>query len=255
MRSQPARPLHWIGDPDPHGRALVLLHGAGGHHGLWLPVWRELRARGVPALAVDLPGHGGSAPPPEWTVEGLADAVARGLREGGLAAWVVAGHSLGGAVALTLGASGDPAVLGLGAVATGARLGVNPAILEGIRTAFEVTVDRIARWCYPKGTPEGVWKEAAATLAAAGPGVLWNDFEACRRYGLSPEALGRIAVPTAVVCGDRDVMTPPELSRELAEAIPRAGLRLVPGAGHMVILEAPGAVAEALAELWKRAVG
>ncbi|MHB8767309.1 MAG: alpha/beta fold hydrolase, partial [Deferrisomatales bacterium] len=47
-----------LGRPDDRGRALVLVHGAGGDHALWGGVYRALRARGVPAVAVDLPGHG-----------------------------------------------------------------------------------------------------------------------------------------------------------------------------------------------------
>ncbi len=245
--------VHWIGEPDPDGRALVLLHGAGGVHRLWLPVWQRLRVRGIPAVAADLPGHGRSGPPDEWSVEGLAAAVAVGLRQGGVTAYAVAGHSLGGAVALTLAAQGAEGVLGLAAVATGARLAVNPAILEGLRTAFGPTVERIARWCYPRGTPEEVWREAVPTLSEAGPDVLLADFQACQHYGLPPDALARIRVPAAVVCGDQDAMTPPDLSRELAGAVARARLCLVPGAGHMVILQAPDEVADALAELWEAA--
>jgi pimeloyl-ACP methyl ester carboxylesterase len=60
-------------------------------------------------------------------------------------------------------------------------------------------------------------------------------------------------VETLVLCGDKDLLTPPRNSREMAEALPDAELLLVPGAGHMVILERPAVVNGALRELFERA--
>ena len=65
-----------------------------------------------------------------------------------------------------------------------------------------------------------------------------GDFLACDRLDLI-EAAGRIAVPTLVICGAEDKMTPPALSQAIAEKIPGARLALVEGAGHMVMLEDP----------------
>ena len=241
------------GEPDPEGRALVLVHGAGGHHGLWTPVAHELSRLGVPVVALDLPGHGRSDGPPPDRVEDVAEAVLRTILENGIRAYVLAGHSLGGAVALTLAARQAPGLRGLAPVCTGARLAVNPAILRGLREAFDETVRRVARYCFAKGTPEAVWGPAARTLAEAGPQTLLADFTACDRYGLSAEELGRISVPTRVICAEADVMTPPALSEELARHIPGAELFRIPNAGHMPLLEAPEALAGALEPLWGRA--
>ncbi len=241
------------GEPDPGGRALVLVHGAGGHHGLWNPVARELDRLGMPVVALDLPGHGRSDGPPPDRVETIAEAVLRTIRETGIEAYVLAGHSLGGAVALTLAARGAPGLRGLAPVCTGARLAVNPAILQGLREAFDETVQRVARYCFAKGTPEAVWRPAAQTLAEAGPDTLLADFTACDRYELPADELGRISVPTRVICAEADVMTPPALSEDLVRHIPGAELVRIPGAGHMPLLEAPETLARALQPLWERA--
>jgi pimeloyl-ACP methyl ester carboxylesterase len=60
-------------------------------------------------------------------------------------------------------------------------------------------------------------------------------------------------VETLVLCGDKDLLTPPRNSMVMAEAMPDAQLVLVPGAGHMVILERPAVVNDALRELIQRA--
>lgn len=67
--------------------------------------------------------------------------------------------------------------------------------------------------------------------------------------GLS--ALARI--PTLVACGDHDSLTPPTYSEEMAAALPKSELLIVPGAGHLVQLEQPEAIDDALVRLVERA--
>jgi pimeloyl-ACP methyl ester carboxylesterase len=63
-------------------------------------------------------------------------------------------------------------------------------------------------------------------------------------------------IPTLIAVGEADRMTPPSRSRDIADVLPRAELLLIPGAGHMAIMEAPDAVNEALRRLlraaWRR---
>jgi pimeloyl-ACP methyl ester carboxylesterase len=100
------------GDGDP---LLLLLHGLGATGDVWAG-WQSMLADRWPGrwLAPDLPGHGGSAPLPEYTFDGLAAAVRPLVEPGGRT--VVLGHSLGGVVGLALAAAGAPvtAVAGLG---------------------------------------------------------------------------------------------------------------------------------------------
>lgn len=63
--------------------------------------------------------------------------------------------------------------------------------------------------------------------------------------------LAAIACPTLVICGDRDVLTPPELSEEIVSSVPGAHLTMIEGSGHLTTLEKPGAVNDALKSfLW-----
>lgn len=237
------------------GRALVLVHGAGGDRKLWGTVERRLRAGGIPGLALDLPGHGRAPGPGRDSVDAYADFLETALGQAGIAEYAVAGHSLGGAIALTLAVREPPGLRGIAAVSTGARLPVDPRILKGTLAAFSCTVENLARFCFARGTAEELLRQAARTMAAPGPEVVHGDFVACADYGLSDRELGGIGVPAEVVCGDLDVLTPPPLSEELAAKIPGARLTRIPGCGHMPLLEAPEALADALAHLWKRCFG
>jgi 3-oxoadipate enol-lactonase len=71
----------------------------------------------------------------------------------------------------------------------------------------------------------------------------------------STEFLPQIAVPTLIIVGERDALTPPADSEAMAAAIPGARLVTVPGAGHLTPMERPKAVFEALAEFFAAALG
>ncbi len=244
--------LHGAGSRGRDGRTLFLLHGAGGDHRLWGDVQSRLEAAGTAAVALDLAGHGRSGGPARDTVEASADDVeetAEALRVG---EWAVAGHSLGGAVALTLAARHAPGLRGAGVVSSGARLPVDPMILRGTIEAFPCTVENLARFCFARGTPENLRRDAVRFMAEAGPRALHADFTACAGYAVSPALLETIRVPVEVVCGEADVLTPVALSEEVAGAVPGARLSRLAGCGHMPLVEAPGELCEALAALWKR---
>ena len=67
------------------------------------------------------------------------------------------------------------------------------------------------------------------------------------------DLLPTIHTPTVVICGEHDALTPPDLSRAMAEAIPGARLEIIPGSGHMSPLERPDAVNAALQSFWGQA--
>ena len=225
------------------GRPLVFVHGAGNNAGVWQGVVETLEG-GFRAMALDLPGHGGSSCALVETVEDYASRVTDFLDALDLEDVVLVGHSMGGAIAIKVLAASSRVTAGI-LVGTGAVLEVNPKLLKGLREDFVNTVATMARWCFSKGAPPGLMEEAREMMLQAGREVLYRDMRACSLYS-GREDLGAITVPTLVICGDKDVMTPVALSRELVEGIGNARLTVVPDSGHMVQLEAPGAVARAI---------
>ena len=77
------------------------------------------------------------------------------------------------------------------------------------------------------------------------PEVLLADFAACNAFDRRAD-VARITTPTAVICGDADVMTPLKSSQYLHEQIAGSQLVVIPGAGHMAVLEQPAKVAHAI---------
>ncbi|MDY6875474.1 MAG: alpha/beta hydrolase [Chloroflexota bacterium] len=225
--------------------ALVLVHGAGGNHLHWPAELRRLPEATVYAL--DLPGHGRSGGQGCATIEDYAQAIVEFLNTVGVEQPVIVGHSMGGAIALTLALYFPTRVAGLVLMATGARLRVAPAILDGMYSNFEGSVELVTRFAWSPEAPSALSELGRRALLEAGPDVLLGDFAACNRFDMM-ERLGEVKTPTLVIVGTADQLTPPKYARFLAEQIPEAQLVLIEGAGHMVMLERPQEAARAVRE-------
>jgi pimeloyl-ACP methyl ester carboxylesterase len=80
------------------------------------------------------------------------------------------------------------------------------------------------------------------------PDVLYNDFLACDRFDLTRE-VEKINLPTLILCGDEDEMTPLKYSQFLHDRIKDSKIEILPNAGHMVMMESPQAFNEKIQEL------
>ncbi len=85
-----------------------------------------------------------------------------------------------------------------------------------------------------------------AMAGRVGATAYLRQAKACLDRPDSRPGLGSIAVPTLIICGAEDHVTPPDHSIELAQAIPGAELLIVPGSGHLTPLEVPEAVNRAM---------
>jgi len=226
--------------PSEKAPTLLLLHGAGGSRLEWPADLRQMPNAAVYVL--DLPGHGRSDPPGRDTIEEYASVVLDFFEKVGLRDVVLLGWSMGGAIAQVIGLKGPPAVSALVLVSTGARLRVMNAILEGIIDDFQATGELIVDSIWSEDAPSALVEAGRRRLQEANPSVVHGDYVACNRFDVMGR-LGEIALPTLVINGTADRMTPLKYARYLAEEIPDARLLVVEGAGHMVALEQPEAVA------------
>jgi pimeloyl-ACP methyl ester carboxylesterase len=206
----------------------------------WPAELRRLPGRRV--YAVDLPGHGktGGAPLPDMAA--YAEALHAWADALGLSRFVLAGHSMGGAIALEYALRHGGRLAGLILLSTGARLRVSPTILAGIQADFGATVDLLVRSMYGEGADANLLRLGARRLREVKPEALHADFAACDAFDRRAD-VARIAVPTLILCGDNDVMTPLKSSEFLREQISGSQLVVIPGAGHMAALQQPQVVA------------
>lgn len=235
------------GDPD--RPPVVFLHGFGGHHG----VWGEVRARlgaDARAIAYDLPGHGASlalreaVSPRKAAAAFLAD-----LRERGVAAFHLVGHSMGGAIATLMALAEPGRIASLTLLAPGGYgETINEAVLR--RFALARTSTELAAAMQPMcGSAHRCGPHELDALAAVralpGQGEFLSDLVAIiardGRQGVIPrEAITSLTMPVTVLWGDEDSVLDPAQANGLPA---RFRLIRVAGAGHMLPEERPDLVA------------
>src|SRR5262245_52938061 len=221
---------------------IIFLHGVGSDKSVWHP---QLAHFGTErrAVAFDYPGYGDSDPAPAGTSrENYAAAILSAMS--GLEIWSahVCGLSLGGVVAIAMHAQAPERIASLILADTFAVHPEGHAIHEramavtDLRAMAEARVDVLLA----QPAAPSVRHEVVETMAAIDPAAYRTGAEAVWLAD-QRERVHEIRVPTLVVCGDHDVVTPPALSRELAHLIPGARYEPIEGAGHISNLEKPAA--------------
>jgi pimeloyl-ACP methyl ester carboxylesterase len=231
--------LHYrkTGGPNVGKTPIVFLHGAGGSSTLFgnqFQAFRELAT----CYFLDLPGHGGSLHPiEEPSIEMYAEEVVHFIDYLPAPA-VLIGHSMGGTVALSVALSNPDLIERLILAGTGCRLAVSEKILTGLETDYEATVEKILRYCFSRSVDPELFARARDEVRRVDPHILRADFHACNVFD-GCNRLSEIKIPTLIICGDSDVMTPLALSQQLQTSISGARLQVVPGGSHMLMLESP----------------
>lgn len=234
------------------GPPLLLLHGWAMHSGLWgaLPARLATRHR---VHAVDLPGHGRSAPVSPWTLEAVRGALAPAFAVAE-APLTVIGWSLGALLALdwARAAPGTFArIVLVGATASFvARAGWPHAMAaetlarfgDELAVAYRATLLRFLT-LQLQGSDDG-----KATLAAMRDRLFERPDPAPEALAAALGVLGAIdlradlhavTAPTLVVAGERDALTPARAGAALARALPNAEYAEIAGAAHVPFLSHP----------------
>jgi len=226
---------------------VILIHGAGGTHLNWPPQIRRLAGQRVYAL--DLPGHGKSEGVARQGIWEYSAVVAEFMGTLKLKKAIFVGLSMGSAIALQMALRYPKRVLGLGLLGSGAKLRVAPAVLESSANtaAFQATVQMVVENSYGPNVDAWVKELAIQRLEETRPSVLHSDFLACDSFDVMGK-VSKIHVPTLLICGAKDRMTPVKFSEYLRDHIQGAKLEIVEGAGHMVMIEKPDETAKILEE-------
>jgi pimeloyl-ACP methyl ester carboxylesterase len=234
--------------------AIVLLHGAGFDHTTWALHSRWFAHHGFGVLAPDLPGHGRSGGKALSTIADMADWTAALIDAAGVPRAKLVGHSMGSLIALETAARHPAKVLSLSLIGTAATMTVGPDLLKAAEANDHAAVEMVSIWGLGfqaelgGSLAPGLWMHTGAqrVLEQCRPGVLFNDLSACNAYQGALAAAAAIAVPATLVLGERDMMTPARAGKALAAAIPNSRTVVLPGAGHMMMVERPDELLAAL---------
>jgi len=226
---------------------LVFIHGSGDSAGIWRLQSADL-GKDYPVYAIDLPGHGER---PDIfsdmvSVQDYAGAAYAIIRdELHLDQAIIGGHSLGGAVALAMALTYGSELGGLILVGTGARLRVLPAILEATLTQPVEAHRELAALAITGANRDTVMSSILRDQIEPGPTILHRDLAACDKFDCMAR-LAEIHLPSLIICGSADRLTPAKYSQYLHDHLQGSTLRIIPNAGHYVMREQPAAVNRAI---------
>jgi (E)-2-((N-methylformamido)methylene)succinate hydrolase len=230
---------------------VVLIHGVGMRIEAWAPQIDRL-AEDFRVVAVDLPGHGFSAPLGQSQLEEFVGWFDKLLDELDLGPINVAGHSMG-------------ALIATGIVATAPDKVKRVALLNGVhrrsteaRVAVEARADEIVTGSFDREAPLGRWfsdaekgteaydlvYELLSTVDAEGYATAYRAF--ATGDALYSDCWSSVRCPALFLTGDGDLNSTPDMAREMAAATARGQAVIIEGHRHMVNLTAPDAVNEAL---------
>ena len=161
---------------------------------------------------------------------------------------------MGSLIALETAARHPARVSALSLIGTAATMTVGPDLLKAAEANDHDAIDMVSIWGLGfqaelgGSLAPGLWMHSGAqrVLENCRPGVLFNDLTACNAYQNALAAAARITVPTTLILGERDMMTPAKAGKALAAALPNARTVVLPGAGHMMMVERPDELLAAL---------
>jgi pimeloyl-ACP methyl ester carboxylesterase len=229
---------------DPVKATIVFIHGAGGSSAFWQAQVNGIAER-ANTIAVDLPGHGRCRKSGKRKIEDYALVVADFMGKINPPKPIVCGLSMGGAIAQQLLLDyRDQMEAGI-LISTGARLKVLPAIFESIDKDYSGFVEMVGKLAASKKTDPKLVQTYKEETARCRPGITFGDFQACNEFDVM-ERLSSIDAPVLVVSAEDDVLTPPKYCEALQKAIEKAKLIRIPEAGHIVPMEKPDDVNQAI---------
>ena len=220
---------------------IVFLHGVGSDKSVWHPQLDHFGEERQ-TIAFDYPGFGESDPAAEETTrDDYAAAILAAMTALGVERPHICGLSLGGVVAIALHHAAPERCASLILANTFASHPDGQAIYdrsvaasETMRAFAEARVDVLLA----QPASPAVRGEVIETMARINPAAFRIGAQAVWLADQSDRA-GEIRVPTLVLCGEQDHVTPPPLSRALTQLIPGARCELIEGVGHLGNLERP----------------
>jgi pimeloyl-ACP methyl ester carboxylesterase len=232
------------------GIPLVLLHGFPLDHHLWDEV-APLLDDTFDVILPDLRGFGSSTMiDPPLSIDDYASDIASLLDQLNIQEAAIAGHSMGGYVALAFARMYPERVRGLGLVSSQVLADASERKEGRYRSAADVEangIGSVVESMTPKFTADERWQAyARAAMERQQPAAYVGALKAMAERADSTPLLSAFHFPVVVIHGDADSLIPIDRAREVKTALPQAHLVEIPGAGHMPMVEAAEKTAEAL---------
>lgn len=228
--------LYWEEAGKEKEPTVILVHGAGASAATWTLQLGGL-SRHCHVVALELNGHGRSQDKDNSAVAdsylGDIDQVVSMFHTP-----ILGGHSMGGALTQLYALRHPEKLSGIILVGTGARLKVSPVVFELLDTNFEGYIEALGDFMFHQSATKELIESSQQEARKCPKHIIRRDFELCDHFDIM-DRVSEIMIPTLIIVGNDDVMTPLKFSNYLHGRIKNSKLRTIKSAGHMVMLEQP----------------
>ena len=224
-------------------KALIFIHGSGGNSTTWknqlnLDIDYDI-------VALDLPSHDKSDHFSDLSLNLYVDVVHQLINSLNYKSVILSGHSLGGAIILQYYFTYPKEVSGLILCDTGGKLRVAPFILNSLKNNYRQFLDSLPAGAFYRATSKETIEQYIQEASKISAGVTYTDFKICDGFDVLSK-LNTIEIPCLIIVGKQDKLTPVKYSEFSHDKIKNSELHIINKAGHMVMLEKPNEVNQAI---------
>ena len=210
---------------------LVFLHGAGNSSLSFYYQLRHFRN----SKAIDLPGHPDGVPCD--SIEGYVEWVRGFVKARRYKDVVLCGHSMGGAIAQMYALRYPEELNGLILIGTGAKLKVVPGSIDGLKNSTDAATEWVnSQKEFFSGVEPDLYQLLVQRAAQIGPDVGLNDLLCCDKFDVLSQ-ISQTSLPTEIIAGSMDQLTPVKFSDYLASNIVNSEEYVVQGGDHFLQLQ------------------
>ena len=231
----------------PEANTITFIHGAGHDHSVWTLFSRFFARKGYNTITVDLPGHGETDGPPLSSISDMANWTASVVKHLNIEKSIFVGHSMGSLVAAQLANDRPVLCQSVAMLGMSIPMPVSDALLSAAADGDHAAIDMANYWSHSKQSDSrnnpGVWKLGLNNRVMERNGIetFYSDLQACNSFSSAIT----LNMPSLLILGELDQMTPFKSGRQVAEAL-RSQLVRIDGAGHAMLTERPNEVLDAL---------
>jgi len=224
-------------------KAIIFIHGSGGNSDTWknqlnLDIEYDI-------VALDLPSHDKSDNFSDLSLSLYVDVVHHLIKSLKYESVILCGHSLGGAIVQQYYFTYPKEVSGLILCGTGGRLRVAPFILNLLKKNYRDYLNSLPAGAFYRTTSKEIVDLYIQETAKISAEVTYRDFKICDNFDVLSK-LDTIEVPCLIIVGKQDKLTPVKYSEFSHNKIKNSELHIINKAGHMVMLEKPNEVNQAI---------
>ena len=233
---------------------IVFLHGSGLSHIVWSLTEQFFSTKNFNVLSIDLPGHGNSDGPCLDSIEKITDWLEKVFEKLNLKNLIIIAHSQGCLEALEYSFKYKKRIKKMVLIAGSNRMPVNNDLIELASNGDSDAVKLMMKWGY-EGSKKFIGGNPIERIIQSPRDIseiLAVDLIACNNYRNGSEAAKSISCPIMLVFGELDKMVNLEVGKKFANLVKNSTTYIIPGCGHMIMIEKAFEMREKVLEFLKK---